>query len=663
MKTKKTQGYRYLLGIKERIILYVMLCTVVIITVTAVINSIKLRDALRDGEWDILAAEADGNSEVIDEWLLRQGDIVQTIRDAVATMDSDDKEGIMDYLETCLGNNQDALMYYCCFAYDGGVFPADHSTLDLDPTTRDWWTSAMNKGGMIYTEPYTDFATGQMIVSIAIPVEISGEQAVILADITIDSLIEIVQNVGSDDTIQTFLLAEDNSVITHENSEYLPKEEGNTVLTDKLDIDLDSTDVQVFKDYDQAEKYYTVREIPTTGWKLGITQNVSVINRSIRKNLILPLAADVILLVITAVALYFVIGMMMKPMDAMKRFVKEKVIGEENCQEQNSEVKEINYLIDELQNRVISTIHKTQLETNNIQDKMSGTNKGVSGMNEKIVKISEAMDKTGENIATQTQSIYSIDSNCNDVTKEIHELARNTQTITERANEIIKRVETVVPDLLNDKKTAVRMTQESRKNLETAISDTQVIKQIADVSSTINDIADQTSLLAMNAFIEAARAGESGKGFAVVAEEIKKLSNTTSDEIDKVNQLVDKVMGSVNALAQESHNIISFLDGIVLKDYEKLEELAACYKDDATYYADISSELGDNTRGLSNAIASINEMLSTINTAQSELDEAVKSVSENLQQITYASSDVSGETEEVMQSLASLQETIGQFHI
>jgi methyl-accepting chemotaxis protein len=375
------------------------------------------------------------------------------------------------------------------------------------------------------------------------------------------------------------------------------------------------------------------------------------------------LAADVILLVITAVALYFVIGMMMKPMDAMKRFVKEKVIGEENCQEQNSEVKEINYLIDELQNRVISTIHKTQLETNNIQDKMSGTNKGVSGMNEKIVKISEAMDKTGENIATQTQSIYSIDSNCNDVTKEIHELARNTQTITERANEIIKRVETVVPDLLNDKKTAVRMTQESRKNLETAISDTQVIKQIADVSSTINDIADQTSLLAMNAFIEAARAGESGKGFAVVAEEIKKLSNTTSDEIDKVNQLVDKVMGSVNALAQESHNIISFLDGIVLKDYEKLEELAACYKDDATYYADISSELGDNTRGLSNAIASINEMLSTINTAQSELDEAVKSVSENLQQITYASSDVSGETEEVMQSLASLQETIGQFHI
>lgn len=78
-----------------------------------------------------------------------------------------------------------------------GVFPADHSTLDLDPSTRGWWKDAVESGGLIYTEPYTDFATGQMIVSIAEPFTLDGEQAVILADITIDSLIEMVQGIGT----------------------------------------------------------------------------------------------------------------------------------------------------------------------------------------------------------------------------------------------------------------------------------------------------------------------------------------------------------------------------------------------------------------------------------------------------------------------------------
>ena len=53
-------------------------------------------------------------------------------------------------------------MYYCCFGYNGGVLPADHSQLDLDPTTRSWWTEAVSKNGLIFTNPYMDFATGKI---------------------------------------------------------------------------------------------------------------------------------------------------------------------------------------------------------------------------------------------------------------------------------------------------------------------------------------------------------------------------------------------------------------------------------------------------------------------------------------------------------------------
>lgn len=650
-------------SIKGNIISYVALCIVIIIAVTATLNSIVLRNVLITNGHNTLLEEAGNTSELIDEWLIRQAYIVETMESALRTMDTDDMEAVMDYLEANLSENPDALMYYCCLAYDGGVFPANHSSLDLDPTTRGWWIDAVEKGDLIYTEPYTDFATGQMIVSIAKPFTMDGEQAVILADITIDSLIEMVKSVGTDESVQTFLLAEDNSVITHENKEYLPKEEGNTVLSDVLDIDLEKDHVSTFRDYDGISKYYAVQKVETTGWRLGITQPTSVISSKIRSNLMLPLAVDIIFLVVFIVLLNIVVNRLLKPLAEMKAFIKEKVIGTKNCRAEKNEVKEISYLIEELESRVISTIQKTQRETEMIRDMISGTDSHVSDMNGNIMEISAIMEETGASVTSQTESISDIDRNCRDVAQAMDELVKNTQSITVRAKEIIVRVEQMIPGLLEDKENAISVTLDSKKSLESAIEETKVIGEIVEVSQAISAIAEQTNLLALNASIEAARAGEAGRGFAVVADEINQLSNTTSSEIDKVNELVKKVMESVDKLSDASSKVITFLDEIVLKDYDKLETLADSYKEDATYYVEVSNVLGSHTENLNASIANINEIIDTIDTSQKELDGAVHSVNENLQRITNASENVSAETKDVMRSIASLQSTVEQFNL
>lgn len=242
-----------------------------------------------------------------------------------------------------------------------------------------------------------------------------------------------------------------------------------------------------------------------------------MISGKITSNLMLPLIVDIALLVLSVILLNIVIAAMLRPMSEMKRFIKEKVVGNQNCRVERSEVKEIGYLIEELENRVISTIRKTQQETVHIRDMMSATGDHVAAMNGNIMEIS-------------------------------------AQTITGRANEIIARVEQMVPEVLEDKAGAIKVTLDSREKLQNAIEETRVIGQIVEVSQAISEIAGQTSLLSLNASIETARAGEAGKGFAVVAEEIQKLSVTTANEIDKVNALTDKVTSSVETLAEASRS-------------------------------------------------------------------------------------------------------------
>lgn len=649
--------------IKGRIEIISTLCTILIIAITCVVNGITTHNIMVDNEKNLLLSQAATNADVIDEWIEKQAKQVHTMRNALAYMNTNDTEVIMDYLEINLGENENALMYYLCFGYDQGVFPADHSFLDLDPTERGWWKQAMAENGLIYTEPYMDFATGQMIVSIAEPLTIQGEQAVILADITIDKLIDITNGISEGEDMQTFLLAGDGSVITHANQEYMPKETGNTVLTDVVDVNLDMTETSVFKDYDGEKKYISIGTIDATGWKLGVVQNTRVITAQIQKNIMISVLIGIALMIVMCVVLNFAINRFLKPMVEMKTFIRNQVIGNEGGEVQKNEVEEIEYLIGRLEDRFIAVIRQTKNESDTIHVRMQDANSKVSSISSSIMEISAAVEETGANVDTQTESIKNIDETCTEAAEAVDRLAQDAQEMAERATEVMGRVDKIVPELINGKKKATMVADDSRERLQDAIEGTKVIEQISEVSASIQQIAAQTSLLALNASIEAARAGEAGKGFAVVAEEIKNLSESTSDEINKVNTLISKVLKSVRALSEESDNILVFVGGTVMQDYDKLETLAKNYKRDAEYYAEVSGSLGASAEEVSSSIQNINMILNTISAAQNDLSNAVSSVNSNLQKITSSSENVAAETTSVLDSIGVLQETMGMFNV
>lgn len=647
--------------IKGKITVQTIMYLLVALVICELVSVVTLNANMTSQSKLYINAEAQTNAGVVNEWLIEQGNIAHTITNAVAFMNTKDPDTIMNYLEKNLSENKDALMYYVCFGYDGGVLPADHSKLDLDPTTRDWWKQAIAKNGLIYTAPYKDFASGNMIVTVAEPLKIQGEQAVFLADIALETLTNQVKKVSADENLQGFLLDADGAVVSHENEDFLPKEEGNTILSDALNTDV--CNVSELRDYDGRMKFVSNASVDATGWTFGVTEDKAVITKQIARNVIIVIALGLVMLIVVTVMTAVSVRKSLAPMETMKKFVKEKVIGTQICHKQKNEIEEIRYLIQEMEDKFIGVIRQTKAESDNIHERMQGTNNKVVSINENIMEIGAAMEETGANIDSQTANITMIDEACGSAAQSIIHLADEAQEMAANAKEVACRVESMAKELLEDKESATQVAAESKERMQKAMQGAEVIREIANVSSAIQEIASQTNLLALNASIEAARAGEAGKGFAVVAEEIKKLSEDTGEEISKVNDLTAKVFESVKALFRESNAVLEFINGTVMSDYNKLETLVTEYQKDTGYYNQASESIGASAESVRDSVDSINEMIDLISMAQKELSDAATSVNENLQKITYSSENMSQDTKEVLESVNSLQETMQSFQV
>lgn len=258
-----------------------------------------------------------------------------------------------------------------------------------------------------------------------------------------------------------------------------------------------------------------------------------------------------------------------------------------------------------------------------------------SNRNQQLVTAQrEQTDRGAEAIGQMSETVREVARH----TVEASKLAQTTEEETLAGYEEVEKTKASIVSLANEVEQAASVIRE--------LSDSS--REIGTVLEVIENIADQTNLLALNAAIEAARAGEHGRGFAVVADEVRALANRTQNSTRDIQTLIETMQnnaqGAVTVMARGQ-----------TKAGESVEQ---------------AERAGQSLKRINAAMSDINNMNAQIASAAEEQAAVADDINQNFRSITLSSEETAAGTDQVnaasseLQELAlRLQQSVSQFKV
>ena len=574
-----------------------------------------------------IQSTASNTAKDIDKWMALQKKTLAGIAESLAYNNNFDPDYVFKYLNEQSNKNEDTTGYY--MALEDNTFISGTGWIPPEgyiPTEKDWYRNTIDNDDITISAPYIDSYTNKMVITISMPVKVNDTTiGVVAADVHIDKLIEIINQVNIEENSYAFLTDGSGNIIAHLNEEYKPTADGNFVNLDNIlegklssimkESSLSLKDIKA-KDYDGVERIFLFENIEESGWKVGLAvsaeNSLGALNNVIKFSTLLALIVIAIAVVISLILANSISKPILKSVDLatnIGNFDLSTNIDENELKRKDEIGTMLNsyqMITDKLRSfakKLTASIEMNNNVYNNTLERLNHLMEQADNYSATTEELSAGMEEITATVTTISESSNEIDKAIADFSEKVEEGANTSHEISNRAeklnNQIIQSKEKIL-DTYKNAKEKITQAIESSKNVE----------KINMLSNAILEITDQTSLLALNAAIEAARAGESGRGFAVVADEIRKLAETSQKTVEEIKSVTDIITSSVNMLVENTTSLSEFLDKEVIKDYEMMVEAVNYYKKDGALLNDILSDLSANSEELT---ASINHMASSIN--------------------------------------------------
>ena len=316
-----------------------------------------------------------------------------------------------------------------------------------------------------------------------------------------------------------------------------------------------------------------------------------------------------------------------------------------------------------------NNVEQTTSSISNVYTNIEDMKREIEIQTESVNNTAQAVEEVSTSISSLEQMIETQSTGVAQASTAVEEMIGNITSV----DKTVEQMALAFDSLLKNTTSGVDMQKDVNEKIKEIESQSKILHEAND---TINEIAERTNLLSMNAAIEAAHAGESGKGFAVVAEEIRKLADSSNEESNKIDKQLSQISESIMSVVQSSSESFEVLKNIS-KSIEYVNDLVMQVKYAMEEQNTGSQQIGEalhvmndttaNVKAASHNMtddnASILKEIKNLQDATDRMTSTMQKITEGADKINTAGKDLGQVTPRIRNSINEISEQIDQFKV